>query len=483
MPKKIYANFSGLGKSDRNLPEGQFYSGRDVDLYRDEGYIKPAFATTDITITGVELIQDVQVYLDNAVLIGTSKIYHISSVANDTVDTNFDGAGNNFKSVGSMTSNVKTVRFPIGSTMHIMGIYGTDIFKCAYTGASLVTDYLTGAGTLNESALAAGEKDAIEWNGKLWITNGRYVSTFESDETWTTQVFDLGVPFRAHRFFKSDNYLFIIARNDWTATVPPATVETTGMRIFKIDGSSATGAVSVIPLEDVSFVHAVRNIGGRIYMWANLASAGHSFGYFTGSGFQLIKTLKTDVSGTFTDLAAPYHQWGISTDKNGVLFGSNSKGIISHFNSTTGQFTTPYSPSVASGSKIGAVRSVQNGKIYAGYYDGTNNKFCKFASGNSANASWKAGYADFGQRVKVNYVKFYFKPLVSGDSLQVGLDVDYTNGSATSLGTITYTADGAVSSKKFVKPFTCHAFRPTIGWVAGGTAISKIVVDYNFISD
>jgi len=77
--------------------------------------------------------------------------------------------------------------------------------------------------------------------------------------------------------------------------------------------------------------------------------------------------------------------------------------------------------------------------------------------------------------------------LVASDSVTPTLDIDY--GTSVTLSdprgnaTISYTLDGAVTSKRFNVKRDCHAFRPAISWTAGGVSFSKIVIDYDFISD
>jgi len=115
-----------------------------------------------------------------------------------------------------------------------------------------------------------------------------------------------------------------------------------------------------------------------------------------------------------------------------------------------------------------------------------------FGNATSTTAVYRGNYTDFGQDVQVNYVKLYFKPLASGDSVTVSLETDYGNsvtlkaakGAANS--TASYALDGAVTSKKFVPPQgkqKCHAFRPVLTNWTGEVEISKIIVDYSFIND
>ena len=139
-------------------------------------------------------------------------------------------------------------------------------------------------------------------------------------------------------------------------------------------------------------------------------------------------------------------------------------------------------PAVANKS-IGVIKTITASQVFISYTDITNtvHYILKARTGNSTRAEYKGNYFDAGQKIRINYVKFYHKPLVSSDSVTVTIDTDY--GTSNTLGTITYSADGAVTEKKFYKGIICHSFRPTISWTAGGVAFSKIVMDYDFISD
>jgi hypothetical protein len=159
--------------------------------------------------------------------------------------------------------------------------------------------------------------------------------------------------------------------------------------------------------------------------------------------------------------------------------------VISYIN-LDGTLSIPYLLSSASGSFSGTANQVSDGIIYASYYNGSAYKLVKIQSGNCP-AVFKDSFTDFGQRVSVNYIKVYFKPLVSGDAINLKLDYDYGNTPFTPLtdgGDITYAIDGAVTSKKFdLGGLECHSVRPVITWTTGGTSISKIIINYDFIED
>jgi len=152
--------------------------------------------------------------------------------------------------------------------------------------------------------------------------------------------------------------------------------------------------------------------------------------------------------------------------------------------------------------KAGAFNSADNphllksafwGRFYVGMDNAADSKYYLYKNeGNTADATYRGNYKDFGQDVQVNYVKLYFKALASGDSITPTLDVDYgtsvtlkaIKGTANSVAS--YTADGAITSKKFVPPRgkqKCHAFRPVIATWAGAVSVSKIVIDFSYIND
>jgi hypothetical protein len=179
----------------------------------------------------------------------------------------------------------------------------------------------------------------------------------------------------------------------------------------------------------------------------------------------------------------------LSLFDNKLLIGTQYGLVLS----TDGEkITLPLSTPVnSSTSYLHTIKPIATDRILIGYYDGSHH-YIKYAdiypraTAGANTALYKAGYTDFGQKIKINYVKFYFKPLVSGDSITVGLDVDYGTAKTLGKGTgnISYTVDGVITSKKFSNlGFQCHAFRPVITWATGAVAISKIVVDYSFISD
>ncbi|RLC37602.1 hypothetical protein DRH27_03670, partial [Candidatus Falkowbacteria bacterium] len=265
--------------------------------------------------------------------------------------------------------------------------------------------------------------------------------------------------------------------------------------VFYWDGVSSDYNYSV-PIED-NYINQALNQNGEIFLVTTGRSLGDTLRKLTQTGSEVVKQLKFKIGGAtykFNMMGGTLSnrniRYKMDTFQNRLLIGASDSTGKKHFVFAYGAsegalpnaFYQPYSgaDTTLSGN-IGLVKQIYTGMIYLSWYDGSVYHFYKLSSGNSSNASWKGLYTDAGQRIRINYVKFYFKPLVSGDSVTVSLDTDY--GTSNSLGTISYAADGAITSKKFVKNILCHAFRPVISWTAGGTAFSKIVVDFDYIND
>ena len=504
MPKKIWQQFDGgLGDSDKLLSDNQFYSGRDIDIYRDWGYAMPGFAVSDITITGQgENIIDI--VFDNvnsrAYLISdVAKIYAVNTATDADIGNGFGGGSQNYVSITGMVEakgmiyyltqdSAYRVLIPYNGTAKDIakGVLGAD-----WSGTNLDVDWgstvPTGGGTLQ-----TGRRDIIEFQGYAWITNGRYVGRIDgtvATTTFTPLFFDLGADWTADRLFVTNNYLGIVASRNTSNFVPSAGRNQNECRIYLIDGSSNTSAVKIIPLKGITQVHSVINKNGTIILFCDSGSTGHIIAVLQDNGLEEVRTLKHDISGTLTNLLSPRSSSALAVYKNRLLFGTEGRGLImSYGNKDIGKpfaLTCPFSASIVANSLVSSLSKISNDKFYLGYYNGTNYKFAKLSSGNSTNASIKFGYFDAGQKMRLNYIKVYFKPLIASDSITVGIDTDYGSSQTLGIGTgnVGYGNDGAITSKRFDKPILCHALRPTITWVNGGVEISKIIIDYSFVDD
>jgi len=503
MPKAIYSNFEGgLSTSDRNAPENTYFEGREVDPQRGDstneaGYLMPGFLTSTVTKSDdnpqiindliIDIVADRSAAADAYLLDVSDRIYHITDTINDTFDTDFDGGGNYYKAITGATRGEKLFIYPtkIGGAAaadKLFYFYQDDFGMYDLSSTfddDWGSDVPTGKGALNDAP-----HPVIEWNSYMWIGNGRYLAKFDGQTgdngTIEREKLDLGQGWEITTTFPTRNFIGICA---WKKQYGGNETYRAESKIFFYDGTSDTFAYS-IPIAD-NKVLASFNDNGTILIWTRGRDLAISLSYLTENGLQRIKRLKIPISGTSTFFDNMYPN-AIDIFYNKPIFGT--RYIICAYGSNEVEkpkaFTIPYGCAGDGASLIGAIRTVAWNRTYISWHDVTNSKYylLKAATGYSTRATYRGNYKDFGQKIRINYIKFYFKPLVTSDSVTVSIDTDY--GTANTLGTITQASDGTgATSKRFNKIITCHSFRPVISWTAGGVAFSKIVVDYDFISD
>jgi hypothetical protein len=137
----------------------------------------------------------------------------------------------------------------------------------------------------------------------------------------------------------------------------------------------------------------------------------------------------------------------------------NGRGIISLPSQSMLVYSSRYSPSGA-------------------YY------WTKTGSGYDTNFLYKSLYYEFPQKARINFVRVYFKTLTSGADDDIKIESDYGD-ITTTLGSISYSNDGAIEHKRFNKMIPCHNFRVVIDTdeanATTGIQYAKIVVDYDLI--
>lgn len=494
MPKKIYSDFSGgLSNSDKNALENQYYAGRDVDIFRNYGYLTPGFSKTEITMTDMtstpfEIIYDSTGQY--AYLFGTARIWGVN-VSNNTQLAAFGGAST-YVTLAGLSSGRGLLSYitEYASTRALLAYNGThnDIGM----GKIGLTEWNTAGNWTAEwhysfttSYLNAGNRDIIDWRSYVWYTNGRYVGRFDPSVnpvaagSFNDQFLDLGSTWTSDLFFTTNNYLGVVGHKTDTS------LNYSRLYLFNLAGD----LVQLINLENIS-INSVANKDGTILFFINDGSQ-NTVATLQQEGVETIKVIQHDLSGTLTSLGTP-NQNAITHYKNGILFGAG--GLIMNFGRRTindnFSLSCPMSMTAAANSSIGAIKSLSTSSpdFYVTYLDGVSGdkKLIRLNTAYSSSASYKAPYNDLGQKAVINYIEVYFKPMTTGDSLTIGLDTNY--GTSHTLqqdgGVISKAKDGTVSYKKFdIGGIECHAFRPTISWTSGGVAVGKMVVDYSFIDN
>ncbi len=486
MPKIIINNFSGglSPNSSKSGDNSMFAESRDVDIYRDIGYIMPSFAESNIvssaggTLAG--LIRDVVFHPTS------SSIYYATD-------------GTKIYQVALYSTFSTTSPYPItfaGKELFIYALDGTDFLFCiGETDIGKITfgspdaidpDWLTTVCTSGAALTTGIPHPKVEWGSYVWVGNGRYLARLSGSTAsgiWVPQKFDLGAGWEITSLFTPQNYIGICC---WKKK--SSYIARTESKVVFWDGSSDAMAYE-IPIPD-NYIDSSFNNDGDVYLLTRGRKGQQTIiRKLISNGSQIIRPLEIQISDVIKLFNVSYPN--VMDTYNGQLLIGGTRSATGGYIFALGKplaslpesFNTIFSSSAAAGTGdvIGCVKHLYFGYIYFSYYNGTNYYWSCFGSGNSANANNKWLYQDMGQNIRINYVKFYFKKLVSGDSITVGLDTDY--GTTNSLGTITYSADGAITKKRFNKPIVCHAFRPTVTWSVGGVAIGKIIVDYDFITN
>jgi len=497
--KAIWNNFLGglAPYSDLIGREGSYAEARDVDPHRKPGYIMPgwketAVSSVDTALAG--LILDAAVDPDNATLtiyaIDDGKLYEIGTLGTAFTDDA------NFPHAVSTGSGVVFYECKIGGTSatRLFYIQDTDVGMSNVGTPDFDDDWLSTI-PAGGAALTSGKHPYLKWKSYLWIAHGNDLGKLDGQTgdngTWTSSALDLPEGWEITSLFSTQNYIGICA---WYKLASGSGNRTIA-RIFMWDGVSADWNYW-IPIEDNKVISSL-NDGSDIYLLTEGRGYATNLKRLTDRGDELIYNFRIDKGGSDKDFEANYHNvMDISLGR--LLMGltkTNYQNSVFAYGSVNPIFpkimTQPYSggsdPDASNAGDVGYVGSLYLNTVFFSSKIGTNYYWGRFPGNESTNALYKGLYKNPEQKVRINYVKFYFKPLVASDDMTPTLDIDY--GTSITLkdrrgnATISYAEDGAITSKLFNVKRTCHAFRPVLDWTAGGIAFSKIIVDFDYIND
>jgi hypothetical protein len=476
MPKEIFTGQQGLSKTIKN--DGSKYSvGLNIDPFREYGFLRNSFLSSAVTGTlDSSVVDGVTNNSGTTYLITTGKVFSMD--AGNGVATSFrdfSGAG-----IGDGASIV-SYAVKVGGTLYD-GLFYMGSTKAGlhyYSGGDQFDDDWLSTVPAGAASFNGGSGYAyhpyIIWQNFLMIGDGNSVIKFDGQNgangTYTDNWFEVGANWYVRHFFKYQNYLGVVVKDLYNKQ----------SEILLIDGSSSTLANKRINIKEN--IVSVANIGNDVIFVTSDIKSGVFIKSLGDNGLETLYEIKIE-NDTTTGSLLSYTQSGVyDVYDNKIAFACKDGTSWNIFVFGRKDESSPYilyKPFKATGQNISMIRWLSTGFLYVSSYTTTTYYVQTFSTGNST-ATLKHTFKDFGQKVRINYVKFYFKTLASGDSLTVGVDTDYDT--SNSLGTITYTTDGAVTSKRFNFVKHCHAFRPTIAWTAGGASISKIVVDYDFVDD
>lgn len=491
MAKAIFQAQDGLSFSNRN-EEGKYSVGNLIDPFRDWGYLKPALSGDIITVESVAggTFKDIARYSStNSYGITATKLHNISNGAlNTSSPWNVGGAGYAFTGIGNGISVVQYVAKVGGILSTLLFYIGEDKAGMFNSPTTFDDDWLNTvpASAAGFSSTGTGALHPyIIWQNMLFIGDGRYVIRYDGQTgdngTYTAQYFDVGWQWIIKGFFKHENYLGILVQGYYSSSIS---------ELILIDGSSTTEAVRRISVDEK--ISSGVNLGNTLVFITEDMSGKCWIKELGEKGLEPIIEIKIENAttiGTFDTFSAPTRFSEIDIYDGKIAFGckTGTTPFVFVFGRKDG--SSPYilsKPFSVSGQTISCVKWIDSGTLYVASYTGTTYYLQKFLSTNSTSAVLKFPFKDFGQKVILNSIEVFFKPLVTGDSITISIETDY--GTANSIkesgGIISYANDGAINSKKFdLNSEECHAIRPKILWNSGGVAISKIVIDYSFIDN
>lgn len=495
MPKIIIDKFDGISNIKRNAGISMFDENvRDIMPQRDRGYLMPGFSetvrvkSTDGVLSG--LILDATQEWNNNTDLNQNRLFAIDS----TKVYRLADAGQSFSSTGgfphTITGGKEVIQYNIGTAVDLMYITSTTMGM--YNESTFDDDWLSTIPT-NASSPAFSTSNVhpkLIWKTYLWIGDGRYVNKLDgqtgANGTYTRQALDLGIEWEITSMFSTQNYIGICAQRK---PRPTTLVNDLDSRIFFWDGTSSVHNYS-IPIVASKIVSSV-NFNGTVYL-ITVRNGAYNLERLTEGGSEQIRKLSFNQAGTLKELIVKKN--ALTEIDNQVLFGgyaANYKNSIFSYGSELPEIERALNQICSDGgtsSGVGYVGRFSNlPYIFASYQNGSSYSWTLHYSGYSTNAAYRGNYIDLAQNAVINYIKVYFKPLIAGDNITVTIDKNYESTTITPQqdgGVISYAKDGAITSKKFdLGQIEAHAFRPVITWSSGGVAISKIVIDYDFIAD
>ncbi len=494
--KIVIDKFDGISSIKRNAGLSMFDENtRDIMPQRERGYLLPGYSEVtrinSTTLTG--LILDATPDPDAPAGVAAGRMYAID---NDKLYRMY-GNGSSITTTGSfphaITGGKEVIFYNIGTARNLMYVKSTTMGM--YDNTNFDDDwYSTVPANAHSPAFTNSTvHPKLIWKTYLWIGDGRYLQKLDgqtgANGTVNYQALDLGVEWEITSLFNTQNYIGICAREK------PNGSDVNNLRsmIFFWDGTSSVSNY-MSPLIAGKIVGSY-NFNGTVYL-ITYKNGIHNLERLTDSGTVQVRKLYYIIDGTERLFTPPKN---CITDFDGhVVIGACASlyrnALFSYGNESPEidkSFNQICSSTATSPSSVGYVGRLGNfGSIFASYRAGQAETRYYWtihnANGYSPNATYRGNYIDLGQKAVLNYVEVFFRPLVSGDSITVGLDSNY--GTSTTIqqegGIVSFSKDGAITSKKFdLAQIECHAFRPTISWSSGGVAISKIVVDYSFIDN
>jgi len=516
MPQIVINSWlGGIAPSDRLGRENSYYGEKVVDPIRDIGYLSAGFSGTKIAQsddTPAVLTNYINSYtfdpknLKMYLIEHSPEIQQLSTTTptsltdNDpttyphTIGDDLTGHGGHTTFVGE-----DVIIYPIGSTHYLFYSWNDntdgDVGRVNLTSSLTFEDDNLSNTITSGAVLTKGVPHRMmEWqeNGMLYVSNGRYLVEIDgatgANGTADMTAFTLPVGWTIVDIFPAGDLIGICAEyipGIWTSSL----TKRKRSAVFFWDGSS-TKWHRKSNIDDPQ-ITAGRNLNGEFYIFCNDVRGQGLIRKWNGSGFEKEIDIRHHISGYSSK--APRTYGSVCEYRNGFLYHGGLGKVFYYGSIEPGLPKVPYQIIESGGAGVAglgyavAALDYGGGTIITSSYDGSSVYHLKyFNTGYDKNFLYKSLYYEFPYKIRINYVRLYFKTLTSGADDDVKIEQDYGN-KTTTLGSIAYATDGVIEYKRFNKIIKCHNFRVIIdtdeGTATTGIQYGKIVVDYDKVGD
>lgn len=513
-------NFTGgISPSDRMGIKGSYYVGENADPHRTIGYLQPGFKATHIAdsadspqVITNKIVKGVHDGINNKIYLleASSEIQQLSDVNealtdNDpttfphTIGDDLTGHSGHSGFTGS-----DAIIYHIGTTPYLFYSWNDttdgDIGRVALKGTlTFEDDFLSntcasGAVLCGTGVPKGAPHPMLEHQdtGYLCIGNGRYLVIIDGatgangtanmtsralPEGWViTSLFDAGV------------YVGITAVYLPIDTAAQTfTYQGTRSAVFFWEPSQTSGWNQKVAVPDPK-IYTSFNLNGEYYIFTISRTDKGLIRKWDGSRFALEAKIKDNVNSK----ECPQVIGGVDEYKNGMIFTGDTYGKVYYYGSpepglpkVLTQIIEAEGSTAGNKTAYGIFVNPTTGRIILSSLDDTTYNLTKYGTGHDTGFVYKSRYFEFDRKMKLNYVKVYFQTLASGADDDIKITTDYGD-TTTTIGSITYSGDGAVEYKKFtenVNNIQCHNFRVEIDTDEAnsltGILYSKIIVDYD----
>lgn len=415
-----------------------FQVGVEIDIHDKKGILRPSFGVSQES-TMSSLIRDIDNYNNGT----TENLYGATGSAMYKRSGGSWSLDRSFSGVTPLSEGPDVVTWN-GS------VWYTSKFNLGKLNVTTYADtYLTA--TLGESFPAndAAWKPMKPFLDKLYIGDGRYISTLDTAEVWDQTALTLPTGYRIRTMEVIGDRLAIACGGD-SLTSGGAEFST----VFFWDGTSDLYE-SKVEVDAIGGIQAMKEVDNILYLFARNvappAPAGIDLFFYNGSDFELIKTVnnapgETDSVFMNRNAVANYNNnliFGTSRDSGGTsqLHGIWKWGRKNRNDPRSLILENLCSDGTESDVEIGAIKTIDNVYVFSNTTGSTNRVDVLSTTTANSNARMESQVYELNnddQKTLIKGVKVFMRPLAASTSAVVKYDID-ESGSYTTLGTITST--------------------------------------------